>query len=615
MLSWLLGTPRVQSQPIITAPRPSSTNQPDPLAAFMVAQPPIDTASAIRPTVQFEPATIALGDESVYRVVLNVMEQAIDWPDSFPTPPGCVVRKGASGQFLQNVGGAIIPKTTFLYHVKPERIGTFTVPAQTIQARGETVTLPAATLNVVAQGAAPANATPRIALSTRGESFYVGQDIELQATLPGLSNGRIQTLSQVQILGDGLIVDRNFRSQRIETRIENGVSRATFVYNGLVTPVRPGRIVVTVQGHTIGNRIQGTLEIPGAPSPAGRQPTYTLVDSDPLTLTVLPLPREQELPGFTGGIGSFIVDTPAVSTNHVRAGDLITLRLTVRGIGNLHRILPPEVGQDARWQVYPPQRENLLSAVIRQRGFVTFEYQLIPLDDGITATPPIPFCTFNPESGRYVDLTPVRIPITVDPSPEAVSVSGHSSVVEARSLLREWLATPAEPTELAAPLPHPGKTSTSLKASHAQGWFWGLQVLPASLLGGLWFWDRRRRFYEQHPEVLLQRRAKRTIRREARRARRAARQGDAPAFLEHAICGFREACALATPADPRALVCGDILAALPQDLRTRQTVGLVEQLFGAANDWRFGEAPPDTAALLALARQVEDGLETLRRDL
>ena len=195
------------AQPIVTAPRPASPDLPDPLSAFMVPQPPIDTTSPIAPVATFEPGTVAVGESAVYRVVLNVMEQSIDWPDAPPDVEGLTIRQGASAQFLQNVGGSIVPRTTFLYHVTATASGTFVLPTFEVVARGVKVQIPSATLRVVPPGSEPTPPPARILLATGGEEFFVGQDIELELSLPGKQDGTVRTLSQVDVVGDGLIVD------------------------------------------------------------------------------------------------------------------------------------------------------------------------------------------------------------------------------------------------------------------------------------------------------------------------------------------------------------------------------------------------------------------------
>jgi len=611
-LLWLTCLWPAVAQPIITAPRPASTNQPDPLAAFMVSQPPIDTTSPIQPTAEFEPPVITNGQASVYRVTLNVMEQSVEWPDTLPSLEGCGIRPGASGQFLQSLGSVIIPRTTYLYHVTPQSNGTFTLPAYPVIARGETVEIPAATLTVVPPGSRTVEVAPRIELKADGTEFFVGQNINLQILFSGKPNGTVQTLTQVGVTGDGLIVDRNYRAQRVETRVQEGVPRPVFISSVIATPMRPGRTEATAQGYTFGSRVQGPIVITGQATLRVGQPTYKLVDSEPLALNILPLPRSSELHGFTGAIGSFSVDPPTLSTNRLRAGDLLTLNLTIRGQGNLERVLPPEIDAPPEWQVFQAKKENTLPAIIRQRGFVTFQYQLIPLDAAIKTTPPIPFCSFDPESRTYVDLSVPPMPVTVDPAPMTAQGPGQTSLVEARSFLRHLLQKPDEPTALADGQTSRGRTASTLRPRHQQIGFLSLQLIPAILLGGLWFWDRRRRFFEEHPEVLVHRRARRAIGRHARRARKAARDGDSRNFLHHAIEGFREACAPAAPADPRALICEDVLTALPQALRQESVTRLVRKLFMAANNWRFGDAAPQSGELLQLAGEVDQQLKELR---
>jgi len=609
----------VGAQPIVTAPRPASTNQPDPLAAFMVAQPPIDTQGPIVPKAEFDPNPVTNGQQSVYRVTLNAMAQSIRWPDSIPAPANCTMRKGASDQFLANLGGAIIPQTTFLYHVRPQATGSFTLPAFTVRARGESVTIPATTLTVLPPGAVAVEPPPQINLSANGRQFFVGEDVNLTASFPGKRDGTVRTLTQVEVQGDGLIADRNYRVQRIQNETENGVTRPVYVYEALLTPMRSGRVEVTAHGHTVGGRVPGAVVITGtgayqAPGTAlpVTGPTYTLVDSDPLELTILPLPRNSERPGFTGAIGKFSVDPPRLSTNRIQTGDLLTLTLTVRGQGNLQRVLPPQPAEDPRWQTLAPRKEDLLPAVVRQRGFVRFTYPLIPLDPSLDSTPSIPFSYFDPDSRSYIDVTVPPEKITVDPSPNQPATSSLMSLIADRASLQDRWQKPEEPKALADLRSSRGRTARSLQPVHQRLGFAAFQWVPAILLGGIWYWDRRRRFLEQNPGVRIRRRARKSIRRHARRARRAAQQGDAREFLTFALRGFQEATAPAAPADPRALVCEDVISALPAEARQTTVVQTVRQLFTAANDWRFGDRRPDTGQLLTLARDVDRQLQELR---
>src|SRR5262249_5368000 len=145
-------------------------------------------------------------------------------------------------------------------------------------------------------------------------------------------------------------------------------------------------------------------------------------------------------------------------------------------------------------------------------------------------------------------------------------------------------------------------------------WFAAFQLIPAGLIGGLWAYDRRRRFLEQHPEVILKRRARRGLRRQLRLARRAAAARDAAAFATSAANAFREACAPYSASHPAALVCTDILQSLPEPRRTGAAAENIRRLFTAADAQRFGGAV-ESGDLLALQPEVEQVLEELRMKL
>ena len=122
----------------------------------------------------------------------------------------------------------------------------------------------------------------------------------------------------------------------------------------------------------------------------------------------------------------------------------------------------------------------------------------------------------------------------------------------------------------------PGKTVASLQPLQLRGWFVGVQVAPAIGFLALWQWDRRRRFLEMHPEIVRRRQARRALRREKCKLQRAVADGDAAAFVRHAAAAMNIAVAPHFPANPQALVCGDVLAQLEladQNARRRNACG------------------------------------------
>jgi hypothetical protein len=157
--------------------------------------------------------------------------------------------------------------------------------------------------------------------------------------------------------------------------------------------------------------------------------------------------------------------------------------------------------------------------------------------------------------------------------------------------------------------------SADLKPLQQRAWFLLLQIVPVGALGGLWIWDRRRRYLELHPEVLLKRRARRGLRRQLHRARHAAAVKDAAGFVSGAANALREACAPHTAANPGALVCADVLLELPETERQGRAGADIRRLFGADDALRFGGTVKDAHDLLALQPEVERVLEELKERL
>jgi hypothetical protein len=275
------------------------------------------------------------------------------------------------------------------------------------------------------------------------------------------------------------------------------------------------------------------------------------------------------------------------------------------------------------------------------QGSATFVYTLVPLTTAAQATPPIPFSYFDPKRAAYVDLTIPAVPVTVQPGEKGADVR----VLEQP----DWAGAEAEQEPgLSGLAPGPGLAAATLAPVQRRPWFPLVQLAPAAAFVGLWGWDRRRRFLEQHPEVLLRRRARRALRRQWRALRRAARAGDAPRFAEAAVAAMQAACAPHYPAEPRALVGADVLPLLsraeapPQGGQTealRQGMGpdtkeqaiepqrredgelaagaakVARRFFVLTDAARFGPVGADARELLALQPELEKVLEDLERRL
>jgi hypothetical protein len=327
-----------------------------------------------------------------------------------------------------------------------------------------------------------------------------------------------------------------------------------------------------------------------------------LLESTPISLNVRPLPKEGELPGFTGGIGTFRIEPPKLATNELVVGEPVKLAVTVRGDANVARLVAPLPPRIREWQIFDSTPSGGISQNTPTDTVSIFQYTLVPLTDEIHQTPAIPFSYFDPSRSNYVDLTIPSIPVTVHsgeiPGDIATLVKTNASAHEDDEPVLSGLAA------------SPGWTGTLLPLQMSP-WFPVVQLIPAGAFLGLWNWDRRRRYYAQHPDVLLRRRARRALHRERRALHRAAHDRDPVRFANAAVGAMRVACAPHYPAEPRALVGSDVL----QVLGSNGNGDVVRRFFNVTDASHFAATPADTSSLLSLQPELEKVLEQLESRL
>jgi hypothetical protein len=579
--------------------RPAPAAQPllDPRTAALMQQ--VGTDSNVVVTAEFDPAVVGLGQMVTYRVVVTAMVEGVSVPDHPPAPADLTLTPAGRGFNYSTAAGMLQPRTTLNFRVSVKAAGTYVLPAYKASANGRDVTIPEARLVVLAPGAPGARQALRLLAEVPQEDYYIGQAVPVRLVLLDSGDNSLQAVSQPQATGDAIMSEPIYGRQGRETRPVNGRQVLACLTAVQVTPIKEGRIEFAAQAY-------GHVSRPGLNVALGMSFETVLVSAEPVAITVKHLPKEGELPGFTGGIGSFQVEAPKVSTNTVRAGEPLTLSIQVRGEGNLGRLLPPRLERIRGWQAFPPLMDNTMAVPQQLRGAVSFTYTLIPLSDQVKATPAIPFCFFDPKRKAYIDATvpPVAIQVLPGPGggPAAVAEVGRSAGAGADDPDQAGAERDLVMTGLAE---SPGPAASSLAPLQARPWFLVFQLVPATILGGLWFYDRRRRYLAQHPELVLKARARRRLRRHLRRLRQAAAARDADGFVAGAVSALREASAPLEAANPQALVGADVLRNLAPGQRAGPEGRLVSELFAAADALQFFGQAPDGAALLKRQPEVE----------
>ena len=153
--------------------------------------------------------------------------------------------------------------------------------------------------------------------------------------LPSGPGNSIEAVREIQLNGEGLMTDKTAMQQSVKETMINGQSNLAFICDMVVTPIESGRRKFSAQGFSAGREFNGSIIIQGPVVLSGGPPQYVLLVSDPIEINVRSLPAESELPGFTGAIGKFLRDTPQLSTNRLRVGEPVHLKVAFHPVGDL----------------------------------------------------------------------------------------------------------------------------------------------------------------------------------------------------------------------------------------------------------------------------------------
>ncbi|QZT37537.1 BatD family protein [Halosquirtibacter xylanolyticus] len=150
------------------------------------------------------------------------------------------------------------------------------------------------------------------------------------------------------------------------------------------------------------------------------------VASAPRTVRVNALPSPPD--SYSGAVGRFNIKA-SISETKVKANDAITLRLTIKGKGNLSLVTAPKLDFPQDFETYDPQSKNNIKVTESgEQGSKTLEYLIQPRFAGDYTIPSVSFAYYDPLKDRYVtqQTTPFNIHVTPGEGKNATSAQVSS---------------------------------------------------------------------------------------------------------------------------------------------------------------------------------------------
>lgn len=135
------------------------------------------------------------------------------------------------------------------------------------------------------------------------------------------------------------------------------------------------------------------------------------ITTPPITINVSPLPSKPV--GYSGAVGTFDLSS-SINGTDVSTNDAVTIRVNVKGSGNMKLINTPEVEWPIDFETYDAKvTDNFKLTTSGLAGSKSFEYLAVPRHPGKFTVPPIKFVYFDTNSHSYKTLTTESYTINV----------------------------------------------------------------------------------------------------------------------------------------------------------------------------------------------------------
>ena len=324
------------------------------------------------------------------------------------------------------------------YVFKARKKGAFTISAATVKAGGQTLSTRPITIHVAPvpknaySSVASSNSSPQPQLAPPPDSARGDEDmfVDARADKPKVYVGEQVTVSW-RLYTQGDII--KYRSLT-EPKHEDFWCEDLFVPTGhlgwdrqivkgqeygvalllkkALFPLKAGKLTITpleAEATTLQSAFYANAS-------AGRR-------SPPVTVEVLPLPAEGRPAGFEpANVGHYEL-TAAVDRTTVKAGEAVTLRVTVRGAGNIHNVRLPKLDRVEGWRLLDPTTKENIERSDVVRGEKVFTFLAMPQKGGALTLPAIELPYFDPSAAKYAVARTQPQTITVEGDPSKVDTA------------------------------------------------------------------------------------------------------------------------------------------------------------------------------------------------
>jgi len=368
---------------------------------------------------------VGLNNRFIYKLEVSGESASLPKPE-FPKFENFSLLSGPNTSTnIQYVNGAMSASNIYTFYLKPQKEGKFSIAQATLEVEGETISSNGIEISVIK--GSPAVQPQKQSPKSRKDEDLLGENLYLKAFIDHKSAFQNQ-----QILVEYKLYFRvDVRSYNIEkvpanpgfwmeefkmpsqpqvsTEIINGVTyRVATLRKVALFPTRSGELAIepmTISLDAVVKQKRKTRSIfdDFFNDPFGRT-VKTTVSSQPLKITVKPLPNKGRPKDFDGVVGKYTIMLKADKTE-LKANEAVSVKLSIRGDGNVKLLKAPKINLPADMEIYDPkEKTNITRNNNIISGSKVIEYVVVPRFQGDYKIDPVLFSYFDPVKIRYVTL-------------------------------------------------------------------------------------------------------------------------------------------------------------------------------------------------------------------
>ncbi len=445
------------------------------------------------------------------------------------------------------INGNVSSSVTHMYSIVPLKSGVFPLGPFEFQYGGDTYRSNALSLEVAAAGQSPAGAAnpdgpqqtlPQdvqdrvfLVMEVGKKTAYKGEVIPVKIKLY-VNRLAIRDIQFPELSPQGFSA-APFAQPKQYREVVGGMPYEVIEFESRTFALRPGELILgpaVVKCNLVVQRA-GRRSVPSGfedffDSDAfenffGRYETVPLeLKSPEIPVTIKEVPLEAAPQGYEGSIGDFTLEV-AVSAQTVKAGDPVTVTMTVGGAGNSVSVKKPVFESEEGFKIYPPRVEQKDNATV-------FEQVLIPLSPKVSRVPAVSLTYFDTKTETFQTLRRGPFPLTVEKSDAADVAKVIDSSAASVPLAQEEILG----RDIIYIKTLPGPFFKRGAFWYRQRSYWFAHLVPVAAAAVLFFYLRLRRKMSTDRAYARRVRAPRRAQEGLRRAERAFSRQDAPAFYD-----------------------------------------------------------------------------------